>query len=466
MAGVGFKLTKYFSKKNVSGNVRGALYSVIISSGPWLITVLAVAFVTIVAKDFLGHEDLTLFRSIICYTYAISLIVFGFIEMPVTRYLADKLYIHDVYTFKNLYLLLAGIITVILTVFGFLFYGYSFPGEYLLQFLSIYFLVFVALIWLAMIFLSAAKNFHPIIISFLIGGVISVFASMYLGKDYGLVGCLGGFVSGQFFTALSLAASLFLEFRGQQYHSYEITSYFKKNKILIFVGLFYYLGIWADKAVFWYTPVGEQVKGLLFTNQYYDTAMFLSYLSIVPTLAVFLVKVETDFYIQYSYYFNSILNKKSLPFLNTARKDIVRSLREAIASLFKIQLAVSLPLWIFAHQIVTALNLPGLMEPIFRFGILGSFLQGNFLIFNIILLYFERKRLVLKNYFLFFALNLTFSLVSVGMGEKVHGLGYTLACLIVAILSYTDLNKALNELHMRTFLGQPLDQKDMVNFDL
>tara|TARA_R110002072_G_scaffold1989_5_gene16650 strand:- start:104950 stop:106350 length:1401 start_codon:yes stop_codon:yes gene_type:complete len=466
MAGVGFKLTKYFSKKNVSGNISGALYSVIISSGPWLITVLAVGFVTIFARDFLSHGDLTLLRSIICYTYAISLIVFGFIEMPVTRYLADKLYINDVYTFKNLYLILAASVTIILTFFGFIFYYSTFEGDILTYFLTVYFLIFVALIWLAMIFLSAAKNFHPIIISFLFGGLISVLASKYFGEAYGFVGCLAGFVSGQFFTALSLSASLFLEFKGKQYHSFEITSYFKNNKRLVLVGLFYYLGIWADKAVFWYSSVGEQVRGVLYTNQYYDTAMFLSYLTIVPTLAVFLVKVETDFYIHYSYYFSSILNKKSLTFLNSAREDIVSSLRGAITVLFKIQLAVTIPVWLFASQIIIFLDLPGLMEPIFRFGVLGSFLQGNFLIFNIILLYFERKKLVLKNYFIFFILNFSLSYISIYLGVQYHGLGYASACLIVAILSYIDLNKTLNELHMRTFLGQPLDQKDMVDFKL
>ncbi|MCP4914179.1 MAG: exopolysaccharide Pel transporter PelG [Oligoflexia bacterium] len=466
MAGVGFKLTKYFSKSNVSGNLRGALYSVIISSGPWLITVLAVAFVTLISQRFLGQQDLKIFRAIICYTYAVSLIIFGFIEMPVTRYLADKLFIHDVYTFKNLYLFIGAIITAILTIFGLVFYSITFPEDFLMQLLGTYFLVFVALIWLAMIFLSAAKNFHPIIISFLLGGLISVGLSMYLGQEHGLVGCLFGFVAGQAFTALSLGASLFLEFKGQQYHSYEITNYFKNNKTLVFVGLFYYLGIWADKAVFWYTDVGQKVVGLLYTNQYYDTAMFIAYLSIVPTLAVFLVKVETDFYIQYSYYFNSILNKKSLPFLNQARGDIVRSLREAISSLYKIQVAVTLPLWIFAEQIIKVLNLPGLMEPIFKFGIIGAFLQGNFLIFNIILLYFERSRLVLKNYSIFFVTNFAFSLISVNISEKVHGLGYVASCFLVAIISYTDLNKTLNELHMRTFLGQSLDQRDMVDFKL
>ncbi|MFS9669432.1 exopolysaccharide Pel transporter PelG, partial [Klebsiella pneumoniae] len=65
---------------------------------------------------------------------------------------------------------------------------------------------------------------------------------------------------------------------------------------LMLIGLLYNLGIWLDKFMFWYAPgTGQQVFGPLNASVIYDIPVFLAYLGIIPGMAVFLVRIETDF---------------------------------------------------------------------------------------------------------------------------------------------------------------------------
>ena len=48
-----------------------------------------------------------------------------------------------------------------------------------------------------------------------------------------------------------------------------------------------------DRIAFWVAPTGRTIAGW-FHASLYDTPIFLCYLSVVPSLAIFLVSVETD----------------------------------------------------------------------------------------------------------------------------------------------------------------------------
>ncbi|MGC8001539.1 exopolysaccharide Pel transporter PelG, partial [Salmonella enterica] len=65
---------------------------------------------------------------------------------------------------------------------------------------------------------------------------------------------------------------------------------------LMAIGLLYNTAIWIDKAMFWYTPETSQaIIGPLRASVIYDLPVFLAYLSIIPGMAIFLLRMETDF---------------------------------------------------------------------------------------------------------------------------------------------------------------------------
>ena len=459
MAGIGFRLKKYFKEGSFLGNIQGAMYSVIISSGPWLISVVTIAVISYYAQREIGTSDLYILKSIICYTFAVSLILFGMVEMPLTRYLADQLYKNDYSTFRSVFLYSVTAMLTFAIVTCHIFYSFfpTFSSNIILSCTT--FFCSVLVIWLSMIFLSAAKNFHQITISFLVGGSLSVILAILLGREGQLEGYIMGYAIGQMIIAILLSLNIFHEFKTKNYVSFSFLSYFQKHRALIFVGLFYYLGIWVDKFVFWFGPLGEKVLELFYTNQYYDTAMFISYLSIVPSLAVFLVQVETNFYKAYSYYFNSIDNKNNLNVLEENIDDIIKSVQTGLYNLLKIQIAVTVLCWYFAEELLDFLYLPAMMLTMFKYGLIGAFLQVLFLIINIILLYFLDHKKVLFHYMIFFISNGLFSLFSTTLDFKYHGMGYLLSCLLTFVLSFLALNKHLSLINFYTFMGQPVGEK-------
>lgn len=458
MAGIGFRLKHFFKEGSLVSNFQGAIYSIIISSGPWLISVITIATVSIFAQKEIGVNNLYILKSIICYSFSVSLIIFGAIEMPLTRYLADQIYRNDETTFRSVFLFMATISIALASLIGTIFYSYFNTLNLVVILFSIALFAAILIIWLSMIFLSAAKNYHQIIVSFITGGLVSILASIYLGKNFQLTGYVVGYATGQIITAILLSLNIFFEFNTTDYTTLEFTRYFPKHNKLILIGLFYYLGIWIDKFIFWFSHLGEQVLSLFYTNQYYDTAMFMSYLSIVPSMAIFLVQVETNFYQKYIYYFKSIDNKQNLNILDLNTVDIVDSIRSGIYNLVKVQTAVTVLAWYFAEEILDTLFLPSIMLPIFRFGLLGAYLQALFLIINIILLYFQNYKRVLFHYFLFFISNALFTYASIYMNVRYHGIGYLMSCSVVFVFSFLALNKHLSLINFYTFMSQPITE--------
>lgn len=73
------------------------------------------------------------------------------------------------------------------------------------------------------------------------------------------------------------------------------------------------------------------MHSLFYTHFPYDSAMFFAYITIVPALALFLVRVETEFYTEYKAYFGGILAKDPLAKIE-ARLGSCSSTRSAARS--------------------------------------------------------------------------------------------------------------------------------------
>jgi polysaccharide biosynthesis protein PelG len=458
MAGIGFRLQSLFSDGNIVKNVRGSLYSLIIATGPWLISIISIALVSSMAQRNLSNHDLMLFKCIISYTYALSLILFGIVEMPLTRYLADQLFRADHSTFKSVVLSMVSVYLIIAIPLTILLYYFA-PGLSLISIIScMTFLISVLITWTAMIFLSAAKHYHPIIISFVGGGALSYFLATFLGKKLGFEGYVFGYTLGQIFLSMSLLSSVFNEFRTHNYISMSFLHYYKRFQKLILVGVFYYLGIWVDKFIFWFGPESQKIQDIFHTNQFYDTAMFLSYLTIIPAMTIFLVQIETNFAKAYHYYYQAIENKFNYAVINETLSDIIKSIQRGSINLLKVQVFLSILAWYFSGEIIELLSLPSLMIPIFRYGVLASLMQVLLLLTNIVLLYFLENTKVLFHYGLFLFLNASLTYISTKMGYQYYGAGYFVSALITFSVSFVNLNRTLDKLNFKTFMQQPIYQ--------
>lgn len=116
---------------------------------------------------------------------------------------------------------------------------------------------------------------------------------------------------------------LFVIFRGYQsrvFIEFDFLGSGRMYRSLMLTGLFYNLGIWADKFVFWFHPVtGSTVIGALRASLVYDLPVFLAYLAIIPGMAVFLVRMETDFVEYYDKFYDAVREGARSPIFRRSR---------------------------------------------------------------------------------------------------------------------------------------------------
>lgn len=456
MAGIGFRLEKILAKNSYTNLLEAYSYSAIVSAGPVLLTIFALGILSIISLSHIDMHDIMIFRTLVVYTYGISLILSSPAQMVVTRYLADRMFVKDYAA-----IIPAFIGTIIPSIILHAIVGYI--GVYFLDFdlgmtvTAVVLFVDIGIVWIAMIVLSAAKEFNWIVKSFFIGSMISIGGGYFLGEQFGLLGLTAGFTIGQSILVILLVVQIFTEFEYRPRVEFYFLDYFKYYTALAFISLFYNIGIWGDKIVFWFSPgTYEEIHGYLHASAIYDTPVFLAYLFIIPSLAMFTIRVETSFYIHYKKYFLSILNKHPLFAIEERQGNIVKDLKLSLGRLIALQGSITIIGLILSPLIYEYLGMSSTNLAVFQIVILATFLQALLHTLLIITLYFDFRSDALILSFVFAASNIIFTRMSILLGFKFYGFGYFAGCLLSLIVGTAIFNYRLKHLLYYTFMGQKI----------
>src|SRR5215831_5561838 len=95
MAGIGFRLENLVTQGSYLEAATAYASSAVITAGPWLSGVVALVVLNISTSSYLQESDHSLLFATIVSTFAASLLIVGGLQLPVTRYLADRLYLKD-----------------------------------------------------------------------------------------------------------------------------------------------------------------------------------------------------------------------------------------------------------------------------------------------------------------------------------------------------------------------------------
>lgn len=456
MAGIGFKLERILSRNSYASLVEAYGYSGVVSAGPLLCTIVTIAVLMILMPRVMVWGELIVFRTLVVYIYGASLITTSIVQMIITRYMSDRIFVRDYRAIVPAFvgailpsLLLHTIIGAI-TVRG-LHFDLATSVTAVVLFLAI------GVIWIAMIVLSAAKEFSWITRSFAVGSLLSIIAGFFLGKSLGLLGLLSGFTIGQVLLASLLLAQVFAEFDHRPRIEFSFVSYFRDYLSLVFIATLYNIGIWVDKVVFWFSPgTGEQIHGYLYASSVYDVPVFIAYLLIVPSLAMFTVRVETDFYIHYKKFYLAILAKHPLSALEERRQNIVGSLRLGMGRLIVLQATLTVVALFMAPKIYPYLGMTSINLGVFQIAILATFLQALLLALLIVILYFDFRADALIMSAIFATSNGLLSWLSIRAGFSWYGYGYFGGCLLSVIVGFLLLDYRLKHLLFFTFVGQKI----------
>ncbi len=455
MAGIGFELRRLLRKETFIGEVQAYLYSTIISSGPWLLSVFCLAFLGIYFARRLDTAEQMLFRVSVVYCYAFSLIITGPVQLAATRYLADRHYAGDDEATVPAFITVLAVTLPLQAALAIWFLGRIEAGLIFKLAAGTLYLT-ISGIWLSMVFLSAAKDYRSIVLAFFVGTCLSLVGSVFLGDRMGLDGLMAGYVGGQILIFLSLVLRIVIEFEVAGRFSRGVLEYLFGRVSLVAAGLALNLGIWIDKMVFWWSDEAKVIDGLLASHQLYETSTFLAYLTIIPSLSYFLIKVETDFYDQYRTFFTAITRKRAFGSIREMKARMSTTLSEGLRSILIIQgattgLALYLAPWLMAEM-----NLSALYLGVLRAAILGAFLQSLFLLTVIILFYFDLRGQALVLSLFFLTANGLLSWLSLKLGFPYYGYGYALASLLSLLLGAAMLEWGLKNLEYLVFAKQPV----------
>ncbi len=429
MAGIGFELRKLLKKDTLVG---------LLSS-------------TVVTPSFI----VTQFQTSVTYLIASSLVFTGGLQLAFTRFVSDRLFEErDEIVLPNLNGLLMGVILVA-SVIGVLCLFVLFPGlSIVYRILMLAGFVLMCAIWIVTIFLSGMKRYKAIVGLFALGYGATVTLALLL-RPYGLEGLMAGFVLGHCVLLGGMWLLTAWDFRPQRLIAFDFTRRETMYPSLLAIGLLYNLGIWIDKFMFWFFPsTSEPIIGALRASIIYDLPVFLAYLSIIPGMAVFMVRIETDFVEYYDKFYDAVRSGGSLEYIEDMRDEMVYSIKQGLAEIGKIQTLAVLVTFVAGPSLLELLGISELYLPLLYIQVIGASLQVVLLSVLNVFFYLDQRRIILLLCAEFLLLNVTLTALTLWAGAAFYGYGFALSVLITLITALLLLDRKLDRLEYETFMLQ------------
>ncbi len=455
MAGIGFVLRRLSRRDDLLGILQGFAHSSIASTGPWIFTVLCLSGIFLFGTRFVSFAELYDFRLTIIYNFAFSLVCSGPLVMLVTRCLADRIYEMDVEEAPGMMLAALSVLYAIqfpVVILAYFFYFDMEPGTRLAAVMNFF---LISGIWLIGVFLTALKNYKSISLLFAVGMLVSLVGSVSTaGLGGGTGGMLLGFNIGLALILFALMAQVLAEYPYRVIRPFRFLGYLKEYWEIALGGLVYNLAIWVDKWVMWTSPNAEAHPSGMLSYPDYDSAMFLAYLSIVPSIAVFVFSVETSFFEKYLRFYRAIRQHATLEQIQKNQRDIIRDLSVSGRNFVVLQGSICFVLALLAPGLFELLDVGYVQIGMFRLGLLGAVFHSLFLFMSIVLSYFDLRRATLALQLLFLVTNGLFTYISMNAGFPYYGYGYCLACATTAVVGFLTVAYYLEELPFQAFLGR------------
>ena len=93
MAGIGFELRKLLKRDSLLGMMQAYAYAGIISSGPWVLSIIGILVIGLMSVSMVVPEFLiTQFQVSVTYLIAFSLTLTGFAQLAFSGFTADRLF--------------------------------------------------------------------------------------------------------------------------------------------------------------------------------------------------------------------------------------------------------------------------------------------------------------------------------------------------------------------------------------
>lgn len=456
MAGIGFELRKLLKSHTYSGLLQAYLYAGVISSGSWVLSIIGVLVIGFMSLTVVVPGSLiTEFQVSVTYIMVGSLVLTGMIQLAFTRFIADRLFEgKDEVVLPNF----NGLLLVTMVVAGgvgvaCLFAFFSGEGA-VYKLLLLCGFVAMCCIWVTTLALSGMKHYKTIVAMYALGYGVSVAAALVL-RPFGSDGLLGGFVFGHFVLLTTMLGLIYRAYPSSRFVSFEFLAKGAMYPSLMVSGVAYNLGVWIDKIIFWFYPdTGQVIIGPLRASLIYDFPIFLAYLSVIPGMAVFLVRMETDFVEYYQKFYDAVRDGGTLEHIEEMRDEMVHTVRQGLGEIVKIQAIAVLLTFVLGPALLRVLGISNLYLPLLYVDVVAAALQVVLLGLLNVFYYLDKRLNVMVLVLYFLAANTAFTLVTLHLGASWYGYGFAFALLTTVVAAVVLLDRKLERLEYETFMLQ------------
>lgn len=352
MAGIGFELKKIYGRKTLASNLWGTLYATMLTIGPTVMSALMMlALNTLLSQTGLTVLEGRFFISSVSYAFLVSLLVTSFFATPVSRYIADCVFLgKDSEIFPSAFGVLAFTTSITGVVMALLCVGIYFHAEGQVQapFLVVYYFLGVLTTgaYTLMNYASALKHYKTLTFSFIFGLLLSVgvffLCSRRLGFD-GVTSACAALASCFLLVVLALVFQCARAFGTPKGRHFAFLPYFRRYPTLAVGNFSYMLGLYGPTLIYWYFSIAREQVSIFRTAPSFDMAVFLAFAINIPSLVIFVVKVETAFYEKFVVYV-SALNNGTLHMMQKEREVMNRALQQELFFVYEVQLIITVVL--------------------------------------------------------------------------------------------------------------------------
>ncbi|WP_186307995.1 exopolysaccharide Pel transporter PelG, partial [Paraburkholderia sp. BCC1884] len=179
-----------------------------------------------------------------------------------------------------------------------------------------------------------------------------------------------------------------------------------------------------------------------------------AYLAIIPGMAVFLLRIETDFVEYYDALYDAVREGASLQHIERMQRAMVEALREGVWEILKIQAMAALILFAAAPTLLRWLGIPALYLPLLYIDVIAASMQVVFMGIINVFFYLDKRRIVLWLVGAFVVLNVLLTALTLASNPAAYGYGFALALFVVMLASLYWLDRKLDTLEYETFMLQ------------
>ena len=458
MAGIGFALDRLYHSNSIADRMASFAHASVIAAGPCLLSVLCIWLIGSFNSELEGRSTISAFRAIVIYSFALSFVVTAPVGLVSARLVSDKLHDRDVAAIPGIMLacLTVGAIAVV-GLAGILFGGLlKLNGPVVVA--AIVDSALVALIWIGCLFCSVTRDYNSVT-GFFAAGMLIAFGAVTAGYAMApdLAVMLWSFSIGLGITLFGLLARIITTF------PFAVVDIATPLRALVrggavywpiaLGGLFGALGTWIDKWIIWLSPYGVEIQQGLMHAPLYDSAMFLSYLVVVPAYAAFVVHLEVKFFRNYRLFYSSILEHATLAQIRGHGRRLRDETIASLSSIMVPQLVICALVALSAPAVIDALDMQFRQVGTLRVGVIAAVFQFLFVTCSSLVLYFDRRLMFFVLQTCFVVLNVALTLGSLRFGQAYLGIGFLFAATISAAIAYLALVRTLYRLDYLTFIA-------------